>query len=152
MTRSCVILGSALLLGGATARAGEPVPPMVATVATTTLDAAGRPWAYLVFDPNRPGLLDGRTFGVYVKPGTPDAAAAFTFRGVVGATTDPSAINVMLSRAASLGDNIGALEAQVIGLHRFAHQQLRQQHDHDARPAPDAAQPTACRGAQSRGW
>jgi len=119
LARSCAIISLGIWLGCVTAHASEPVPPLVATVATTTLDAGGRPWAYLVFNPNRPGLLDGRTFGVYVKPGTPDAPAAFTFRGVVGASTDPSVINVMLARAASLGDNLGALEAQVIGLHRL---------------------------------
>ena len=115
LAAQCLLGLSALL----DARGAEAVPPLVSTVSTTTLDASGRPWAYLVFDANKPGLLAGKTFGIYLKSGTADSASIFAFRGVATATKDPVAINVLLSRAASVGDNNVALEAQVVGLHRL---------------------------------
>ena len=114
LLRSILALWAAASFCGQATRAAEALPPLVATTATTTLDSGGRPWAYLILDQNRPGLIAGHRFAIYVKTA---AAGAFVSRGPVVSTGDPAVIGVMLSRGASVGDSLPALEAQLIALH-----------------------------------
>jgi hypothetical protein len=94
----------------------DSLPPLITTAGTSTLDSGGRPWAFLAFGENAPGLIAGRRLAVYAKPGNPDSPGTFTFRGAAASTTDPTALQVLLNRAASVGDNLAALEAQLIAL------------------------------------
>lgn len=96
-----------------TTRAAEVLPPLLTTTATTTLDSGGRPWTYIVLEQNRPGLIAAHRFAVYAKT----AGGAFSARGVVAPATDATAIGVLLGRGASIGDNLPALESQLVALH-----------------------------------
>ena len=107
-----------VLAGLAPARAQQS-PLLIRSAATTTLDTAGRPWAYVVLNENTSGLLTGRTLAVYQKNGLPDSAATFTYRGLIAPTNDPTACGVMLQRAQSIGDNPTALDVQLTALHRL---------------------------------
>lgn len=112
--RAIIALSAALLTGMHTSRSAETLPPLVATSAATTLDSGGRPWAYVILGENRPGLIASHRFAAYSRS---SAGASFVPRGPITAAQDPSAIAVMLARGASLGDNLGALETQLIALH-----------------------------------
>src|SRR5450432_329811 len=98
---SCAVF----VLAGLASAEAQQSPLLIRSAATTTLDPAGRPWAYVVLNENTPGLLTGRTLAVYQKNGLPDSAATFTFRGLISPATDPTACGVMVSRAQSIGDN-----------------------------------------------
>jgi hypothetical protein len=92
----------------------DTLPPLLTTTAATTLDSGGRPWAFIALGQNRPEVLSGRHLGVYSKAG---GAASFQSRGPLAPILDPAAIGVMLARGASVGDNLAALEVQLIALH-----------------------------------
>lgn len=101
----------------AEARAAELMPPFVASSVTTRVDASGRPWAYVTLGESRPGLVAAHPLAVYVKSGLPDAVGTFAFRGLILPTSDPTAITVLLNRAASLGDNLADLDSALVTLH-----------------------------------
>jgi hypothetical protein len=112
-----VLVGAANLTGQTSS--ALPVPPLVTTAAASALDAAGRPWAYVQFGENQPGLLAARTLAVYAKSGPPESAEPFTFRGLVTHTNDPTALQVLVQRGASLGENLATLETMLTELHRL---------------------------------
>ncbi len=112
-----VLVGAADLTGQTSS--ALPVPPLLTTAAASALDAAGRPWAYVMFGENRPGLLAARTLAVYAKSGPPESAEPFTFRGLVTHTSDPTALQVLLQRGASLGESLPTLETMLTELHRL---------------------------------
>ena len=105
---------TALLAGLAACAAAEPLPLLVTTTATTTLDSGGRPWIYVALGENRPGLLARHRLAVSVRTGP---SGPFVPRGAVASTADPTAVGVFLSRGASVGDSLPALEAQLVALH-----------------------------------
>lgn len=111
-------------------------PLLIRSAATTTLDSAGRPWAYVVLNENTPGLLNGRTLAVYQKNGLPDSAATFTYRGLIAPTNDPTACGVMLQRAQSIGDNPTALDVQLTALHRLLINDIDSSHPPTIDPPP----------------
>lgn len=106
-------LMAALVLRAAT------YPPLLTTTVTTTVDSGGRPWAYVTLGENQPGLVAGRRLAVYSKTGPPASTNGFSTRGPIAASDDPGVIQVQLGRAADIGDNLAALEAQMIALHRW---------------------------------
>lgn len=99
--------------------ADTAIPPMVVVSGTTGVDTTGQVWAYLTLSENQSGLLTGRRLVVYAKAGLPDAPGTFTRRGVVSATSDPKVVEVLLHRAALLGDDLAQLNQQLVGLHRL---------------------------------
>ena len=115
--RATSLLMLTLLLLAAGARAQTLEPPLVSTAATTRLDGGSRPWVFITFGENRPGLLAARTLAVYSKTGAPDSAASFVYRGLVTRTSDPSALTVLINRAASLGDDLASLASELEAVH-----------------------------------
>ncbi|GDY21206.1 hypothetical protein LBMAG56_25520 [Verrucomicrobiota bacterium] len=113
----CLAVGVALLTTDLRAAEPPPLPPFIASAATTRLDAGGRPWAYVTLGESRPGLVTAHPLAVYVKSGLPAGPGTFAFRGLVLRTTDPTAIAVLLNRAASLGDNLADLDSALVTLH-----------------------------------
>jgi len=117
--RRLLWIGFLVLPGTHMAQADNAVPPLLTTTAATTVDGGGRPWAYLGFGENQPGLLAGRRLAIYLKAGTPDSTNQFYPQGPVAPSSDQGVIQVQLGRAAKIGDNLAALEAQIIALHRW---------------------------------
>jgi hypothetical protein len=113
------VLGLTLgLIGGgfaATAATAAPagLDPVLFTVGTVTRDAQGRDWAYLVWQTTAPGGWPGRPVAVYRKPGQPDAPGPFTRQAIYQPQTDPTAVQLLLTRAVALGENPTELEHQV---------------------------------------
>jgi hypothetical protein len=103
---------------GTSAGAGS-MPPAIAVTGTSTLGSGGRPWFFIALGDSAPGLVASRRLAVYAKQGVPDSPATFVSRGAITPTTDPTAIAVLLSRSANLGDNLGALEARLVALHKL---------------------------------
>ncbi len=114
--RTWLALATAIHFGCFRTQARSLLPPLVVSSGTTTLDSGGRPWVYVTFGENRPGLIAGHHFTIFVKTGP---TGNFVARGGVGSTLDPAAIRVMLSRGASVGDSLPALEEQLMALHAY---------------------------------
>lgn len=112
-----LLLLLALLAGAADVFAQAQEPPLISASATTRLDAGSRPWVFISLGENRPGLLAARTLAVYAKTGAPGSASSFAFRGLVSRTSDPTALGVLINRAAGLGDDLTALAETLEGLH-----------------------------------
>lgn len=118
MKLSSLLRVAAVLIGCALAGAavGQPLENAVFTLGTTTLDNAGRSWAYLVMEPTEPGLLRDRKIAVYSKPGDPTAAAAYVRQSIFGLETETAVIQALLNRSGYLGDDLGLLTTRVDNL------------------------------------
>jgi hypothetical protein len=108
------ILVGAILLAGA-ARA-QSLPDTLMMSGTVMRDATNRDWAYIMWQPTTRGLLDGKQFAVYVKPGAPATPGSFVRKAVVFKTGDPSLIASLLARAESIGDDVTALDQDLDAL------------------------------------
>ncbi len=110
-------LGTLLLaLGTLTARGNEPLANVVFSIGTTTTNAQGAAWAYVLWQPTEPNALAGRKIAVYAKPGTADSAANYERRTLTQRQLDPLVIQSLLTRAANLGDDLFLLETRVNAL------------------------------------
>src|SRR5690349_20950299 len=109
-------LGVAAVLAGVSTLPADTFPPVITTAATTTLNTPGRPWVYIALGQNRPDLLASRRFMVSART---NAGGIFRSGRQLTPPVDPTAIGVMLARAASIGDNLAALEAQPFLLHAW---------------------------------
>lgn len=87
--------------------------PILFTVGTVTRDAAGRDWAYVVWQTTSPASWPGRPVAMYSKPGQPGEPGAFTRQAICQPQTDPTAVQLLLNRAVALGENPTELEHQV---------------------------------------
>ncbi len=111
---------AALLLSGAGAGRGlaQPalLPDTIFTVGTTTTDAAGRHWAYLLWVGSDNHLVLGRSFAVYAKAGAADSTQPFERRAITSLQTEPPVIRALLNRAVSIGEDLPRLEVRVNNL------------------------------------
>ncbi|MBI1841069.1 MAG: hypothetical protein HYR88_09490 [Verrucomicrobia bacterium] len=126
----------ALVIGGIATGKADPVPPLFQTTAATTVSSDGRPWLYLAFGENQPGLIASRNLAVYLKAGAAETPNSFTLRGAVAPTLDATAITVLLSRGRAVGDDLGALEAEMVALHQWLLDKSR------VPPSPPVTAPT----------
>jgi hypothetical protein len=80
----------------------------------TTAQAGAERWAYVLFQPVKLDLLDGKALAIYQQNGS---VGTFVLKSVItGPQTDPSVIKPMLARAESLGQNIAELNMAVSAL------------------------------------
>jgi hypothetical protein len=94
----------------------QPLPDTVYTIGTTTVDAQGQAWAYLLWQTSDPLQLRGRTVALYAKPGDANSPALYERRSVLGLQTEPPVIQALLNRAINLGDDPGALDQRLTSL------------------------------------
>jgi hypothetical protein len=78
-------------------------PELLLTSATVARDSAGRDVAYVAWQETVPGLLRGRTYALYAKPGAPAAAGAFWRQAVLPPPDTAAAMAPLLAQAAQLG-------------------------------------------------
>jgi hypothetical protein len=97
-------------------RATEPLANVVFSIGTTTTNAQGAPWAYVLWQPTEANALAGRKIAVYAKPGGADAPASYERRTVTQRHVDPLVIQSLLTRAVNLGDDLFLLETRVNAL------------------------------------
>lgn len=92
------------------------LPDTVFTVGTTTPDAGGRQWAYLLWVGSDNQLVIGRSFAVYAKAGDVASTNPYERRAITGLQTEPPVIRALLNRAVSIGENLALLEQRVDNL------------------------------------
>ena len=114
-----LFIGLALVSWQFGLQAASALPPLLTTTATTTVDSGGRPWAYIALGENQPGLIASRSLKIYSKIGPANSTNLFSLLGAIVGSSDPGVIQVQLGRAASIGENLVALEAQLVSLHRW---------------------------------
>lgn len=88
------------------------LPDSVATTATGR-NVSGKSWAYLVLQPSDPTALKNKSFRVYGKNAGLNAAGTFAPLGEVRPVTDTTTIDVMISRAVTLGADLNELTGVV---------------------------------------
>ena len=109
--RVMIWLAGGLLAGGLhLAQAQQGIGDIVYTVGTTTRDASGRDWAYLLWQSTTPNLLTGRVFAVYAKPGNYSNAAPYVRQSVVRLQTDERLIAPLLGRSVNIGQDLTRLQ------------------------------------------
>lgn len=90
--------------------AQEGLENLVGTAGTTIQDGAGRQWAYLLWQGTSPGLVLGRTYAIYAKPGDASSLAPFERVSIVAQQSDTRNIEPLLRRAENVGENPVKLE------------------------------------------
>lgn len=109
------------LLLPATVQAQNLFSNLVFAVGTTTRDSGGRDWSLVVLGSPQPGLLAGKRFAVFGKPGHPAEAGAFTRRGLIFERTNPTEINNLLTQSVALGQDLTSLNQTLeVLLHRVS--------------------------------
>ncbi len=103
------VLSSFFIAASVLAQNSTPVPESIVTTATTKLDPSGRPWAYLKWSAANPSVLKGARLAVYGRAGGADAGGGFARLGVAQSTTDTTVIQVRLTQAQALGDDVARL-------------------------------------------
>lgn len=96
----------------------QSIPDSLITAATTTTDAAGRPWAYIAFTPENTGVLRGRALAVYLKNGLPADPGSFVRQGVVSPELEMSLMAVFIERGRQIGEDLVELDAVLYDLYR----------------------------------
>ena len=114
--RMLVASVAAVVLAVSTARAQSGFGDIIYTVATTTTDTNGRPWAYILWQATTPGLLSGRTFAVYSKPGEATNNAPYVRLTVVQLQTDARSIEPLLRRSENIGEKSWQLQQDMMQL------------------------------------
>lgn len=105
----------ALVLPPSKLAAQADADDLLFTVGTTTAAEGGLSWVYLTWWSSGTEL-DLNPYGVYLKSGAPDSADPYTLAGIARPQTEPVTIQVLLSQAAALGDNLNTLEDSIDGL------------------------------------
>ncbi len=107
-----------LILGPLSAAKSQSIPDALFAAATTTTDAAGRPWAYIAFTPENDTVLRGRALAVYLKNGLPADPGAFIRQGIVSPELETSLLAVFIERGRQLGEDLVELDAVLYDLYR----------------------------------
>jgi hypothetical protein len=98
------------------ARGNEPLANVVFSIGTTTTNAQGVPWAYVLWQPTEANALAGRKIAIYAKAGAANSLANFERRTITQRQVDPLVIQSLLTRAVNLGDDLFLLETRVNAL------------------------------------
>lgn len=105
----------ALLASIQSARA-QALDEVVYTVGATARDASNRHWGYVLWQGDAPDLVQNKRFAVYAKQGSAAAVNPYARQAIVGVQTEPAVIQVVLNRAANLGDDFAQLESRINNL------------------------------------
>ena len=89
--------------------AAQSLSNLVFTVGTTIRDAGGNNWSYVLIGSAEPGVVRGKKFAIYGKPGFPTNTAAFTLRGTIAQQSDLNAINNLLAESTSFNEDLVGL-------------------------------------------
>src|SRR5262245_720756 len=108
-------LAAAALVLGADAPA-QSLDRAVFSIGTTTTNAQGAHWAYVLWQPTEHNAFAGHKIAVYTKPGAADSPANYERKTITQRHTDPLVIQSLLSRSANLGDNLALLETRINGM------------------------------------
>ncbi|HEY3860680.1 MAG TPA: hypothetical protein VGO59_02225 [Verrucomicrobiae bacterium] len=111
---AAILALAAMLLPCAPARAQMPLSNVVFTVGTTIRDASNHDWSFVLFGSPEAGLLSGKRFAIYGKPGAASNSAPFTLRGTAFQQTNVNTINSLLQNSVSLGQNLASLQNGLI--------------------------------------
>ena len=95
---------------------GQGTGDFIYTVGTTVRDAAGRDWAYIMWQATQPQLLTNKVFAIYAKSGEATNTASYSRVAIVQTQTDPRVIEPLLERAQFLGDNLNQLQVDLADL------------------------------------
>ena len=79
----------------------------------TTIQHNGTNYAYLVWQANNEALLTDQSFAIFRKDGGPDSLSPFSLTGMATLQTDPASIQLLLERAAALGEDDLILESTI---------------------------------------
>ena len=109
-------LAAVLLAAAPVAPAQNGLGDIVYTVGTTVTDSANRNWAFIVWQSTTPGLISGRSFAIYSKPGDASSLAPFVRRSIVALQTDARSIEPLLRRAENIGENSTQLRDDMMQL------------------------------------
>lgn len=115
--RACFALALLTAAFGAQPTSGaEPLANAIFSIGTTTTNAQGAQWAYLLWQPTEPNALQGRHIAVYAKAGDANSAASYERQTITQRQVDPLVIQSLLGRAANLGDDLAQLETRINAL------------------------------------
>jgi hypothetical protein len=89
--------------------AQAPLSDLIVTVGTTARDGGNNDWSYLIVGAPSPDLLAGKRFAVFGKNGDPSSPNTFSQRGTMAKLNDVGSINLKLSQASALGQNVALL-------------------------------------------
>jgi hypothetical protein len=82
----------------------------VLVAGTSVVGTDNNPWAYVVWNSPGRSALEGKAFSIYLQA-TPNGS--FTKQATVSPTADPAALGLLLSRAASIHENISDLDNEL---------------------------------------
>lgn len=108
--------GLAFLLALAPSLFAQPIDDAVFSIGTTTTNAQGAPWAYVLWQPTEVNALAGRKIAVYAKTGDAASNDSYARRTITQRQTDPLIIQSLLQRAQNLGEDLNQLEMRVDAL------------------------------------
>lgn len=94
----------------------EIIDRAVFSMGTTTEDALGRDWAYILWQPTDPGLVLDKKYAIYAKTGNAASPNPYERRGIALLQTNPQVIQALLNRAVNLGDDLVTLEDRLNAL------------------------------------
>lgn len=93
---------------------------MVFTVGTTVRDPGGQDWAFLIWDSPGADLLGGRSFAVYGKDGSVNAATSYAREGIISGRLDPALLAPLLARAELAGQDLNQFDAILRSIYQGA--------------------------------
>ena len=96
--------------------ASEPLANAVFSIGTTTTNAQGNHWAYMLWQPTEPNALADKMIAVYSKGGQADSGNTYTRKTITQRHTDPFVIKALLDRAQNVGDDTNKLAARIDAL------------------------------------
>jgi hypothetical protein len=106
-----------ILIGWVSSAWAQFPPESMLSAATTAPATEGRAWVYVGWSAVNPAVLQGRMFGIHLKPGGPGGPGAFErVARVAAGSTDLASAEDWVARAAELGDAPGELAAALDAL------------------------------------
>lgn len=87
---------------------------------TTTRDASGRDWAYLLWQAPAADLIANKVIAIYAKTGDASSGALFHREAIVQSSVDASVLGGIITRAETLGMDLNALDGALTGIAQAA--------------------------------
>ncbi|MCC5808197.1 MAG: fibronectin type III domain-containing protein [Opitutales bacterium] len=110
-----LLAAAALLAPAPCARAQADAEDLLFAAGTSTAPEDGMSWVFITWWAGE-FVPDLDPYAVYLKTGDADSTDTYSLAGIARPRTDPFTIQVLLTQAAALGDDLGALETNIDGL------------------------------------